>query len=74
MRVDAARYLATDVLANVVGLTDVAVGVAEGGPRGLRVTISLTDAQKQSITAVREAFAGFVFDTVVDDLKGSDDH
>lgn len=74
LRVDAARYLVKDVLLNVVGLHDVAVDITEGGPRGMRVTVSLTDAQKLSATAVRDAFAGFVFEIIVNFIKVSDDH
>ncbi len=70
LRLDAARHLVKDVLLNAAGLHDVAVDVHEGGPRGLRVTISLTEAQKLSADAVREAFAGFVFETIVDLSKG----
>lgn len=65
LRVDATRYLVADVLFKEVGLKEVMVGVTEGGPRGLRVTVSLTEAQKLSATSVQEAFAGFVFETIV---------
>lgn len=67
LRLEAARYLVKDVLANVVGLHDVVVDVVEGGSRGLRVTINLAEEQKLSADAAREAFAGFVFETVVNE-------
>lgn len=65
LRLEAARYLVKNVLADMVGLPDVMVDVVEGGPRGLRVTINLTEAQTLKSDAVREVFSGFVFETVV---------
>jgi fatty-acyl-CoA synthase len=41
------------------------VHAAEGGPRGLRVTVTLGSGDDAALSAIKEALSAYLFETVI---------
>lgn len=65
LRVDAAQRLVQRIVGETLGLGQARVEVAEGGKRGMKVTVSLPQAHATAAAAVTEALAGFIFESAV---------
>ncbi len=65
LRCDAAARVVREQLAERLALHDARVEAAEGGKRGLVVSIALPAAQAGARAAVEAAFAGYLFETRV---------
>ena len=66
LRCDAARHKITQLLHEEMGLPGARVDVAEGGARGMRVTVTLAADDKASAGAVEKALADFLFEARVE--------
>ncbi len=66
LRCAAARFKVSQVVQDELGVSGAEVEVVDGGARGLRVTVTLGDADKASAPVVREALAAYLFETRVE--------
>jgi fatty-acyl-CoA synthase len=65
LRVDAARRLVSDIVADAIGSNDAAIAVSLGGKRGMTVEVTLPPAQISAREKVSEALDGYVFEVQV---------
>lgn len=65
LRCDAAKFKVTELIKSELGLENVAVEVTAGGPRGLRVTVTLSQDDGGSVSALEGALARFLFEAKV---------
>ena len=65
LRCDAARLMVTELVHTDLDLPDASVDVLDGGARGMRVTVSLADADRSSASAVEKALADYLFEAQV---------
>ena len=65
LRCEAARLHVTDLVHNVLGLPKAVVDVADGGARGMRVTVTLAADDQSSAAAVEKALAAYLFEAKV---------
>jgi len=65
LRSEAAERLVTTILHEDLALPDAQVTVSMGGPRGMKVSVSLPAADRASIPAVDEALAAYLFEADV---------
>jgi fatty-acyl-CoA synthase len=61
LRCDAAARLVSQVVADL-GVPDARVHVSEGGPRGMRVSVTLPEAARHALPAVERALAAYLFE------------
>jgi len=66
LRCDAAKHKITHLLHEEMGLPGAQVDVAEGGARGMRVSVTLAADDKPSAGAVEKALADFLFESRVE--------
>jgi len=65
LRRDAATELVTEVIRDQLALPDARVEVIVGGPRGIRVVVTVPEAQAHSVATVEQALAAYLFESVV---------
>ncbi|MFT4827594.1 MAG: fatty-acyl-CoA synthase [Paracoccaceae bacterium] len=65
LRCDAARLRVTDLVRTELGLPTAGVHVTDGGARGMRVTVTLSEADRPSAPAVEKALAAYLFEAKV---------
>jgi fatty-acyl-CoA synthase len=65
LRCDAAARLVTRVVHEELALPQARVQVSEGGPRGMRVSVTLPEACRQSVTSVEKVLATYLFESQV---------
>lgn len=65
LRCEAARQRVMDLLRDDLGLPGAGVEVVAGGPRGLRVTVSLPAADRASAAALENALGAYLFEAQV---------
>jgi fatty-acyl-CoA synthase len=65
LRCQATKLKIEDVIHNEFGLSDAIIEVAEGGARGMQVTVNLKPANQSSVEAVKGALAAYLFETQV---------
>ena len=65
LRCVAAEQLVTNIVANDLGLAGANVTVAEGGPRGMKVSVALPEESRESVPVVEEALAAYLFESDV---------
>jgi len=65
LRCDAAARLVTRVVCEQMALPQARVQASEGGPRGLRVAVTLPEAARLAVPAVEQALATSLFETQV---------
>jgi fatty-acyl-CoA synthase len=65
LRCVAAEKLVTSIVRDELEIADARVQIAEGGPRGMRVSVMLPDAAAASAPAVEQALAAYLFETNV---------
>lgn len=65
LRCDAALRLVTRVVQQDLGLAAAEVQVAEGGKRGMRVSVRLPASASSAVAQVEQALAAYLFETVV---------
>ncbi|MEM9104166.1 MAG: AMP-binding protein [Pseudomonadota bacterium] len=65
LRCDAARRKVSQLLHEEMGLPGATVDVAEGGARGMRVTVTLANGDGVSADAVEKALADYLFEAKV---------
>ncbi len=66
LRCDAAKMKVTELVQGELGLAKAGVDVVAGGPRGMRVTVTLTQDDRASVSAVEEVLARFLFEARVE--------
>ena len=66
LRCDAARLKVTELLREELDLPGAQVDVAEGGARGMQVTVTLADGDRASADAVEKALAEYLFEAKVE--------
>lgn len=65
LRCEAAKLRVTDLVHNELGLPDAGVDVADGGARGMRVTVTLAEHDRSSVPAIEKALAAYLFEARV---------
>jgi len=65
LRSDAVARLVTGIVQEEMGLAGASVLAQEGGPRGMRVTVTLSLAQQASVAPVEEALKAYLFEAKV---------
>ena len=65
LRVDAAKRLVQHIVTEDLGLSDARIHVADGGKRGLKVSVVLPESLAQQVSKVTAALADFVFESSV---------
>jgi fatty-acyl-CoA synthase len=65
LRRDAATELVTEIIRDQLALPDARVEVIEGGPRGMRVVVTVPEAEAHSVATVEQALAAYLFESVV---------
>ncbi|MDM0107909.1 AMP-binding protein [Variovorax sp. J22R24] len=65
LRCDAALRLVTSLVREQLRLPDAQVQVAEGGRRGMTVSVTLPETARESIPQVEQALAGYLFEARV---------
>jgi len=65
LRCDAAARLVARVVREQLALPDARVQVNEGGRRGMRVSVTLPQSARQSVPAVEQALAAYLFEAQV---------
>jgi len=66
LRCGAAKMKVAELVQGELGLAKAIVDVAAGGPRGMRVTVTLTQDDRASVSAVEEVLARFLFEARVE--------
>ena len=66
LRCDAAERVVMRVVRDQLALPDAQVRVTEGGPRGMRVSVSLPESARQSVPAVQQVLAAYLFEANVE--------
>lgn len=62
LRCDAAKLRVTDLVHNEMGLHAAAIHVVDGGARGMRVTVTVVEADQASVPTLEQALAAYVFE------------
>jgi fatty-acyl-CoA synthase len=70
LRIDAAQMLIKELLRDQHELSEARVEVATGGPRGLRVTVTLEETARHKLLTIEKALAAYLFEASV--LVGAD--
>jgi fatty-acyl-CoA synthase len=65
LRCEAAAHLVRDLLRETLSLPGADVQATEGGPRGMRVTVTLSSVDAATVAAVESALAAFLFEALV---------
>lgn len=65
LRCEAARMMVADLVCNELGLSAAGVEVVDGGARGMRVAVTLTEDDRGSVPALEKALAAYLFDAKV---------
>ena len=65
LRLDAAPDSVTEIVCGELKLPNAKIEVIAGGPRGLRVTVTLPQADAGSVATVEEALAAYLFESTV---------
>jgi fatty-acyl-CoA synthase len=65
LRCDAATRLVQQVVHEQLGLTEAKVQAGEGGPRGMKVSVSLPEAQHDALSSVHAALSAHLFEVEV---------
>jgi fatty-acyl-CoA synthase len=65
LRCDAVARLVTEMLREKMGLAAARVQAQEGGPRGMRVMVTLAPAQQAAVASVQEALKAYLFEAQV---------
>lgn len=65
LRCDMAKQKVLDLVQNELGVANVQVEAVAGGPRGLRVTVALSEKDRSSVVEVETALATFLFEASV---------
>ena len=65
LRRDAATELVTEIVRGQLALPEARIEVSEGGPRGMRVAVTLAAAEAGSAAKVEQALAAYLFESVV---------
>jgi fatty-acyl-CoA synthase len=69
LRCDAAKLMVTGLVHNDLGLPGASVDVVDGGARGMRVTVTLGEADQSSAPTVEKALAAYLFEARVHVLQ-----
>ncbi len=65
LRCEAARLRVIDLVQNELALPDAEVDVVDGGSRGMRVTVTLTEDQRSTVPALDKELAAYLFEARV---------
>ena len=65
LRCDAAARLVTQVVGEQLGVADARVQVSEGGRRGLRVNVVVSQAARSAVPTIEQALSKYLFETQV---------
>ena len=65
LRCDAATRLVTQIVRDRLALPGARVQATDGGPRGMRVTVTLPSTDRSSLPAVEQALSRYLFDSYV---------
>ncbi len=65
LRCDAARHLVSELVDEQLGVPNASVEVVDGGTRGMRVTVTLTEAARSSVPTVEKALEAYLFEAIV---------
>ena len=65
LRCDAAKQKVMDLVQNEFGIANARVEVVAGGARGMRVTVTLSEGDRSSVTELETALAAFLFEAQV---------
>jgi fatty-acyl-CoA synthase len=65
LRCDAVVRLVTGIIQEEMGLAGASVQAQEGGPRGMRVTVTLSLTQQASVAPVEDALKAYLFEAKV---------
>ncbi len=65
LRCEAARMKVSDLVHNEMGLDGASIDVVDGGARGMRVTVTVVEADRSSVPALEQALAEYLFETSV---------
>ena len=65
LRCRAAEMKVSELVHNELGLRSADIDIADGGARGMRVTVTLTHQQQSSVPIVEKALAAFLFEASV---------
>ena len=68
LRCKAAKLRVTDLIQNELGLSPTGVEALDGGARGMRVTVTLAEADRPSVPTVEKALAAYLFEAKVEVL------
>ena len=66
LRCKAAKLRVTDLIQNELGLSPTGVEALDGGARGMRVTVTLAEADRPSVPTVEKALAAYLFEAKVE--------
>jgi fatty-acyl-CoA synthase len=65
LRCKAAKLRVTDLVQNELELSSAGVEALDGGARGMRVTVTLSEADRSSVPTVEKALAAYLFEAKV---------
>lgn len=65
LRCEAARMKVSDLVHNELDLPDASINVTVGGARGMRITVTVVEADRSSVPVVEQALAEYLFETSV---------
>jgi fatty-acyl-CoA synthase len=65
LRCDAAKLRVADLVHNEWSLTGSDINVVDGGARGMRVTVTLTEDDRERVPALEKELAAYLFEAVV---------
>lgn len=65
LRCDAAKQKVMDLVQGELSIADADIAVVAGGARGMRVTVTLSDADRSSVADLETALAAFLFEAQV---------
>jgi fatty-acyl-CoA synthase len=65
LRCEATKLRITDLVHNEMGLFDAHTDAVDGGPRGMCVTVTVTEGDELSVPALEQTLAAYLFETKV---------
>lgn len=65
LRCEATKLRITDLVHNEMGLFDAHTDVVDSGPRGMCVTVTVTEGDELSVPALEQTLAAYLFETKV---------
>jgi fatty-acyl-CoA synthase len=65
LRCEAAKFRVVDLVQNELGLSPAGVEALDGGTRGMRVTVTLVEADRPSASIVENALSAYLFEAKV---------